>query len=239
MRRSSFFALIIFITITITAMGQNAGTNQQPAPSGEKPSVAAPDMPAAGATEKQEPKKKLLSKEQPRSDAGVFTLGEIVVKDRAIATIEDASTTTEVTARDIERRSDRVLADSLRMVPGLQVVQHQKGNQEFELRGYAMDRVALLIDGIPITDAYGGNMDIDNIGVENLSKIIITRGASSALYGARSAVGTINMVTQKPEKLFGRVGVEYGQYNNGAINVSQGGSPHPLTGPKATRHPGL
>ncbi|HOO73601.1 MAG TPA: TonB-dependent receptor plug domain-containing protein [Spirochaetota bacterium] len=176
---------------------------------------------AAGEKQSEGTNKKILSKPKHETP-GTFTVGEIVVRDRAIASIEEASTTTEITAEDIEAHGDKLLADSLRMVPGLQIVERKKGNQEFEVRGFSMDRIAVLIDGIPITDAYGGNMDINNIGVEHLSKIIVTRGASSALYGTRGAVGTINMVTQKPDKLYGKVSAEYGLYNNIFVNLSQG-----------------
>jgi len=152
----------------------------------------------------------------------VFTIGEIVVRDKSIANIEDATTTTEITAEDITRRGEKTLSDSLQMVPGIQVSSHRKGNRQFYLRGYDMQKVALLVDGIPVTDAYGGNMDIENIGVANISKIIINRGVCSALYGTRGVVGSINIITQRPEKLTAQGSFDYGFFGQYNCNVSVG-----------------
>lgn len=224
MRRIITLAIIqlFFISLSVSAQETNHNQPQQPAQSQAQTEEQTGSNASQAAGNETAANKKIISKPKHRPSAGNFTIGEIVVRERAIATIEESSTTTEITAKDIEAHGDKLLADSLRMVPGLQIVDKKKGNQEFALRGYDMTRIALLIDGIPITDAYGGNMDIANIGVENLSKIIVTRGASSALYGTRGVVGTINMITQKPDKLFGRVSTEYGLYNNININLAQG-----------------
>ncbi len=71
-----------------------------------------PEIIAPGQTEK---KKDDNSKES----TSAFTIGEIVVRDRAIPNIEDASTTTEISGKDIENRGDKSLGDSLQMVPGV------------------------------------------------------------------------------------------------------------------------
>jgi outer membrane cobalamin receptor len=152
-----------------------------------------------------------------------FEMGEIVVKDRAIANIEDASTTTEITDKDIAARSEKTLDESLRSVPGLNVSQGQKGQMGFTMRGFRQDKMAILVDGLPFEEIYdGGGGDISRIPVMNASKIGINRGGSSALYGARGTFGTINVITKKPEELFAELKAEYGQYQNYSINVAQG-----------------
>ena len=117
-------------------------------------------------------------------DTSVFQVGEIVVRDRAIASIEDASTTTVITGKEIKKRSDKTLDESLQMVPGINVYQNQKGNMVFDMRGFEHAKVAILVDGIPFEEVfYSGGGDISRIPVMNASRIVINRGVSSALYG--------------------------------------------------------
>jgi len=161
-------------------------------------------------------------KKADKKDTSVFTIGEIVVKDRAIANIEDAATTTEITREDIAVRSDKTLDDSLRMVPGIMVKNHAKGATRFNLRGYDQDKVVVLVDGIPITDVYEANIDISQIPVMNISKIVVNRGVSSALYGTLGMIGSINVVTAKPRKFYTEANIEYGEHGNYTLNVAHG-----------------
>jgi len=152
-----------------------------------------------------------------------FNMGEIVVKDRAVANIENASTSTEITGEEIKQKSQKTLDEALTTVPGVNVYQTQKGQMGFTLRGFRQDKVAILVDGIPFEEVYdGGGGDISRIPIMNASKIIVNRGVSSALYGARGTFGTINVVTKKPEEMFTEANVEYGEYQNYSLNVAHG-----------------
>ncbi len=162
------------------------------------------------------------STEKKKAPTKTFEMGEIVVKDRAIANIEDASTTTEITSDDIKARNEKTLGDSLKMVPGIQVTTAAKGNTNFSLRGFDQDKVVVLIDGIPINDVYESTFDISQIPVVNVSKIVVNRGVASALYGANGSIGSINVVTKKPEQMFTQVNAEYGQHENYMLNVANG-----------------
>ena len=153
----------------------------------------------------------------------VFNMGEIVVKDRAVANIENASTSTEITEEEIKQKSQKTLDEALTTVPGFNVYQTQKGQMGFTLRGFRQDKLAILVDGVPFEEVYdGGGGDISRIPIMNASKIIVNRGVSSALYGARGTFGTINVVTKKPEELFAEASVEYGEYQNYSLNVAHG-----------------
>ncbi|TAL33034.1 MAG: hypothetical protein EPN93_15330 [Spirochaetes bacterium] len=151
-----------------------------------------------------------------------FQGGEIVVKEKAIANIEKASTTTEVTDVDIRARSEKTLDQTLEMVPGIKVETSHKGGKRFYMRGFDLDKVAILVDGVLVNDVYEANVDISQIPVMNASKVIVNRGVSSALYGTNGAIGSINVVTKKPEAFFAETNLEYGDYNNVTINAAHG-----------------
>ncbi len=175
-------------------------------------------------TAPQETKSEVKKADKAKEATVPFTIGEIVVRDRAVPNIEDASTTTEIDGKDIDNRGDRSLADSLQMVPGVSVESTAKGFTGLSMRGFDHERVAILIDGIPVLDPYygGNNIDISSIPVDFVSRIVVNRGAASSLYGALGSVGSINIITRLPEKLTASAKVEYGEHQNWMVNASAG-----------------
>jgi outer membrane cobalamin receptor len=170
----------------------------------------------------QNNEKKEDASESDKEKTTVFTIGEIVIKAKRIANIEKATTTTIVTAKDIETHGDRDMSDTLKLVPGLSVYQSGKGHMRFRMRGFDMPYVAMLLDGIPLGDVYESNFDISKIPVQNVSEIIINRGTSSVLYGSTGTVGSVNIITKKPTSLYAKTQAEYGLNGDYTINIAQG-----------------
>ena len=146
----------------------------------------------------------------------------VVIRGRPVSNIEDASTKTVIDHDDVTEHSDRTLDDSLKNVPGLQVGMHKKGNVRASFRGFDQNRIAILIDGVPVNDTYSTDIDISNIPVSDVSEIIVSRGAASALYGTLGGVGIINIITRKPEYRYTEAKAEYGQYNNIFLSATAG-----------------
>lgn len=146
----------------------------------------------------------------------------IFIRGRQIPIIEDASTKTTVNRDDVKEHSDKTLDDSLKNVPGLQVGTHKKGNVRASFRGFDQNRIAILIDGMPVNDIYSTDIDISNIPVSDISEIIISRGAASALFGTMGGVGIINIITRKPDYPYVEAKAEYGEYNNIFLIASAG-----------------
>jgi hypothetical protein len=156
-----------------------------------------------------------------------YQLEEIIVKERRIKDIDKGKivkggATTDITEEDIEERSDKELKDVLYQVPGIQVSTQRKGTTQFYMRGYDMSKVAIMVDDIPLIDSFNGTIDIDNIGLTDIAEIIVSRGTTSALYGTKGAVGSINLIRKKPTKLYLDVTAEYGEYNNFVASIAHG-----------------
>lgn len=173
--------------------------------------------------EKIEKKAAAKDAKKIRPERNVFTIGEIVVKSESIAHIDQAATTTELTDKDLKARGNRTLDEAMSTVPGVLVEAHQKGIMRVKIRGFDQDKIAILQDGMPIADVYSTDIDISDISVKNISRIYVNRGVSSALYGSSGAIGAINIVSKKPEKLFAQGGAEYGMYNNYTFDAAVGG----------------
>ena len=56
-----------------------------------------------------------------------YTIGEIVVRSKALASVEDAAINTEVSSDSIKSRSEKTLDQALQTVPGVKVYQGKKG----------------------------------------------------------------------------------------------------------------
>lgn len=102
---------------------------------------------------------------------------------------------------------ERINALSLRSVP--QLLQYAVGidvtdrgtTSGFNVRGSAENQTLLLVDGLRRTGKYG-NSDLIGLSVENIERIEIIRGPMSALYGADSIGGVVNIITRKSGKNF-------------------------------------
>jgi vitamin B12 transporter len=93
----------------------------------------------------------------------------------------------------------------LSQVAGVEI----NGNQSFNgknlgyyIRGGRNRQVAIYIDGVPVSDASGINIEYDLrlIPVEQIEKIEVMKGASSTLYGTGAATGVINITFKKSAK---------------------------------------
>lgn len=146
----------------------------------------------------------------------------VIIRGKAVKKIEEASTRTLINRDDVKEHSDKTLDDSLKNVPGLQIGTHKKGHVRATFRGFDQNRVAILIDGIPVNDIYSTDIDISNIPVSGIDQITVIRGASSALYGTMGGVGIINIISRRPYYPYCEGKAEYGEHRNYFLTASAG-----------------
>lgn len=130
-------------------------------------------------------------------------LPETVISATQITTPSDetASSVTVITAEQIEKTQTRTVADLLRTVPGLNVVQGGAlgGQTSVFMRGTNSNHVKVLIDGIEINDPTGPTraFDFGPLTTDDIERIEILRGPQSGLYGADAIGGVISITTKK------------------------------------------
>jgi iron complex outermembrane recepter protein len=134
-----------------------------------------------------------------QSQPGVYNLGEIVVTTPK--SIENSITTVnEVTSATIKEIGAQTAAEALDATPGVHfTIGGRKSDGAVMLRGLRQDRSLIMLDGIPIMAPYQHEADLAMMPIDNISKITVTKGVSSATYGANALSGVINIVTKKPE----------------------------------------
>ena len=131
-------------------------------------------------------------------------LKEVVISDSKFALPKEKSgkVIVKISADDLARKSGQSLATVLSSVAGIEVNGNQSAagkNLSFYVRGSRGRQTLILIDGMPVTDASGINLEYDLrlISVEQVESIEIMKGASSTLYGSGAAAGVINITLKK------------------------------------------
>lgn len=113
------------------------------------------------------------------------------------------------------------IADALRFVPGLNLVQDGSagGRSQLSLRGLDPNHVIVLVDGVRLNDptnSRGGSFDPTTIALVDIEKIEIVRGPLASIYGADALAGVIQIVTRGVEPddpLRARVRSRIGRYH--------------------------
>jgi len=104
-----------------------------------------------------------------------------------------------VTSQDIEEKQIERVADALREVPGLSVVQTGAPGQLTSVftRGLRSEHTQVLLDGIPINQGLAGLMDFADFTTDDVDRIEVVRGPQSTLYGPRALAGAIQIFTKR------------------------------------------
>ncbi len=86
---------------------------------------------------------------------------------------------------------------------------------QMQLNGLGNNYILILIDGKRIHGDVGGENDLGLIDPQNIERIEIVKGASSALYGSDAIAGVINIITKKhDEGIFLENATRYGSHND-------------------------
>ena len=96
------------------------------------------------------------------------------------------------------------VADALRFVPGLHLVQEGApgGRAALSLRGLDPNHVVVLVDGVRVNDptnSRGGSFDPSTLALVDLERVEIVRGPLSSIHGADALAGVIQIVTRGVE----------------------------------------
>ncbi len=103
---------------------------------------------------------------------------------------------------EIEKRKTTTVLETLRSLPGLEVVQNGGPGRTASIfiRGADSDHTLVLIDGIRANDNTSGQFNFANLKAENIERIEVLRGAQSVLYGSEAIGGVINIITKKADE---------------------------------------
>jgi len=130
------------------------------------------------------------------STFGTQPLDTLLVTGTRSPVAEKCAPQNVITSEDIERLNIRTVAEALPYIPGIQVRRGKKGEAYVRMRGFRQREVMILVDGIPLNSAYSGQIDLERMAVDNIDRIVVSRGTPSVLFGPGGMAGVITIITK-------------------------------------------
>ncbi|MBE7411008.1 MAG: TonB-dependent receptor [Leptospiraceae bacterium] len=114
--------------------------------------------------------------------------------------LKDSAITTEVISRkDIDDMGAKDLSEAVRNIPGVNVRPATSGErgETIQIQGLSAQNVLILVDGQRTTGRFNGAIDLTRFKAEEIERIEIVKGSSSAIYGSDAIAGVINIITKE------------------------------------------
>lgn len=161
------------------------------------------------------------------TDMRQFDLNEIVITGtRVPKLLKDTPVQTRlITSREIVRCDATNIQDLLQQeMPGLEFTSSMSQHTHFNFNGQGGQSVLFLVDGERLAGETMDDIDFARLNMNNVERIEIVKGASSALYGSNAAGGVINVITKNAVKPYSiNLSARYSPRHNGQrYNLSIG-----------------
>lgn len=162
--------------------------------------------------------------------ADVYELEDTVVtaERRPTKKMETPANTTVITAQEIEDNHYQSVDEAIGHVNGVSIVRMGGGLRSY-VRINGDDRVVIMIDGQKLNDDQGSasgrfSADLNMIpSMDNIQRIEIVKGGSSALYGSDAVGGVINIITKNAVKNETKVDINTGSWGSHNYTLSTQG----------------
>lgn len=115
-------------------------------------------------------------------------------------------------------------------IPGLVNTSNAMGNN-LRMRGLNSRYILFLVDGERlVSEGAGGNVNLNQIDFNNIERIEVVNGASSALYGSNAVGAVINIITKKPVHNFeGGINTSLQSHNTNKLQLNIGSNHHKIS----------
>ncbi|MBN2090101.1 TonB-dependent receptor [candidate division KSB1 bacterium] len=104
-----------------------------------------------------------------------------------------------ITSESISRTNAQNVGELIDLAPGVEVrdAGGSGGSKKISIRGSQTNQVLVMLDGVPLNDELGGDVDLANIPINMIEKIEIYKGGSSHRFGSGAISGAVNIITKK------------------------------------------
>lgn len=134
--------------------------------------------------------------------------------------------TNVITRSEIEATGAENLGEVLENTAGI-IIDRDGHGDGVQLQGLDSEYILILVDGEPQIGRIAGKLDMARLGVENVERIEIVKGATSSLFGNAALAGVINIITRQSSSPFSfQVSQSIEQYDTydsrGTLGLNQG-----------------
>ncbi len=149
---------------------------------------------------------------------------EVVVEGEAVPEAEKTHPTGSVTSIDTGDASERVsdVSEALEQSAGV-TVKRYGGLGSFSvvmLRGASPNQVKVFLDGVPLSGAATGAVNLADLPLDSLERIDVYRGVAPLGFGGAPIGGVVNLVTRRTDKGWSAgASASYGSFDTYKGNV--------------------
>jgi len=157
------------------------------------------------------------------SPSPLTEIGRISTSDRHDEPIANTTRTTfVVTQAQIQAHGDKTIADALEDVPGVEIYRYGTFGAQANIfvRGASSTSVLVMLDGVPVTPASSGQIDLGTLSTVGVRSIEVVEGAGSTLYGSSAVGGIVNIITAVPRGTY--FDISGGSYDDRDLRVGIG-----------------
>ena len=108
----------------------------------------------------------------------------------------DRDTEVRLTGEQLAARGAVDLGTALGLLPDVTVRPAGRGGFNVDIRGSRKGEVAIIIDGVPITDPYVGTFDVSTIPITDIVQIRVSTTPQSPIDGPNGSGGVIEVLTR-------------------------------------------
>lgn len=102
-----------------------------------------------------------------------------------------------VDSKIMQERGVNNLAEALANETSIRLSLDPATGMSVQLQGMSGENIKYLIDGVPIAGRVRGNIDLEQINMENIDHIEIVKGPMAVQYGTGAIAGVINIITKE------------------------------------------
>lgn len=161
--------------------------------------------------------------QESNNDSVSYNLPEIVITASPIL-VPTPNIIREYNFKDFESWNSHNVAEALTQSVGLNIQSSgSTGAAHVWMRGFRHRDIQVLFDGIPISSAFEGHVDLNEVAINNIAKIKVIKGAPSVIYGINAMGGVIDIIpktTSDGQPVQGTV--EVGKYDTRLFRVNFG-----------------
>lgn len=142
----------------------------------------------------------------------VFNLNQVIVLGNSKPMPIDSSlyTVRVIDKKKILNSGANNLGDLFLTEPNVQISTDLILGTKVEMLGLSGSNVKIMIDGVPVIGRLSGQIDLNQITMDNVDHVEVIEGPMSVVYGNNALAGTINIITHK------------NKYFNTEVNVNAG-----------------
>ncbi len=140
-----------------------------------------------------------------------------------------------ITAADIQKTDATNIQDLLSQeLPGVEFSYAMNQQTHLNFAGFGGQSILFLVDGERLAGETMDDVDFSRLTMDNVERIEIAKGATSALYGSNAGGGVVNIITKESIHPFSmNLNARYGRHNaqryGGSIGLKRNGWQNMLT----------